>query len=758
MVLWSMGEESRWRSVSEAWSDLASVVGRATLRTVPSTPPQSMVMTAPPRANRLRGVDGGSPADASPGSLVIGLLALEGTSSWNDPLQVIASALYLRWLRARAWEAVVHGQFRLWAAMAGVLLGGASLIAIPAGPAAAAPAASSTTQATWATYVTLKDSGGAPGPGISFGVSSVACVSADDCTAVGLLTSAAEESSDVVGYHWDGTTWIQTQIQSFPGPSGLGNELNGVSCISADLCLAVGTFFAQWGGRTWSTSTQPTDGDLNGVSCPSATFCMAVGTQRPGAVSEPLAEEWNGSTWSGVPSPVQGDLDNSLNGISCTSATSCIAVGSADSGLANQTLVEQWNGATWAIVASPSTSPTVDNVLNGVSCVSPTMCKAVGASGSSASAHEQPLIESWNGMAWSTDTGPSASQPARLGAISCVSSDVCMASGYSTSVGGGSGVFGPLFESSSGGSWELQSPGTSRAAGDGISCTSPTQCAAVGGDGAAGAIDMLSTQGYWEVASDGGIFSFGAATFHGSMGGQPLNAAIVGMAAPPGGTGYWEVGADGGIFAFGDARYYGSMGSKPLNKPIVDMAATPDGKGYWLVASDGGVFSFGDAGFFGSMGGTVLDKPIVGMAPTPDGQGYWEVAADGGVFAFGDAVFEGSTGGQPLNAPIVGTAGTSNGICLDYSNSPCDPAAGYYLVASDGGVFAFGADSYGSMGGMHLNEPVVAMMVTADAGGYWEVASDGGVFTFGSAAFEGSMGGQPLNAPVVGAAAAGNQG
>ena len=36
--------------------------------------------------------------------------------------------------------------------------------------------------------------------------------------------------------------------------------------------------------------------------------------------------------------------------------------------------------------------------------------------------------------------------------------------------------------------------------------------------------------GYWQVASDGGIFTFGAAQFYGSMGGKALTAPIVGMA------------------------------------------------------------------------------------------------------------------------------------------------------------------------------------------------------------------------------------
>jgi hypothetical protein len=247
-------------------------------------------------------------------------------------------------------------------------------------------------------------------------------------------------------------------------------------------------------------------------------------------------------------------------------------------------------------------------------------------------------------------------------------------------------------------------------------------------------------QGYWETASDGGIFSFGQSGFAGSMGGHPLNAPVVGMAATPDGNGYWEVARDGGVFSFGDARFFGSMGGKALNAPIVGIAATPDGGGYWLVASDGGVFSFGDATFFGSMGGKPLAAPIVGIASTPHSWGYWLVASDGGVFSFGNATYYGSMGGKALNAPIVGMGAT-----------PHD--GGYWLVASDGGVFSFGdATFYGSMGGKALNAPIVGTAGTPDGGGYWEFAADGGVFSFGDAQFLGSMGSHPLNAPVVGAA------
>ncbi len=100
-----------------------------------------------------------------------------------------------------------------------------------------------------------------------------------------------------------------------------------------------------------------------------------------------------------------------------------------------------------------------------------------------------------------------------------------------------------------------------------------------------------------------------------------MNKPIVGIAATPDGKGYWLVASDGGIFTFGDAKFDGAMGGKPLNKPIVGMAVDVATGGYWEVVSDGGIFSF-NAPFFGSMGGKYLAQPIVGMDALSSGQGY----------------------------------------------------------------------------------------------------------------------------------------
>ncbi len=262
--------------------------------------------------------------------------------------------------------------------------------------------------------------------------------------------------------------------------------------------------------------------------------------------------------------------------------------------------------------------------------------------------------------------------------------------------------------------------------------------------------------------------------------------ALAGLTFPfgPSGRSYWEVATDGGVFSFGGAGFYGSMGGTPLNKPVVGVASTPGGQGYWEAASDGGIFSFGDAGFFRVDGGypaqqaggrcwrrarsdratgrwppTAASSASVTPAssgrwaaspstnrwwawpplPTAMATGWWPPTAASSASV--TPASSGSMGGKPLNQPVVGMAATPDG-------------RGYWLVASDGGVFSFGdAGFFGSMGGKPLNQPVVGMAATPDGRGYWLVASDGGVFSFGDAGFFGSMGGKPLNQPVVGMAA-----
>jgi hypothetical protein len=233
------------------------------------------------------------------------------------------------------------------------------------------------------------------------------------------------------------------------------------------------------------------------------------------------------------------------------------------------------------------------------------------------------------------------------------------------------------------------------------------------------AANPVDQGGYWLVASDGGVFSFGDSLFHGSAGGLVLNKPVVGMAPTPDGLGYWLVASDGGIFSYGDALFYGSMGGKPLNKPIVGMAATPDGKGYWLVASDGGIFAFGDAQFYGSMGGKPLNRPVVGIATTPSGTGYWLVASDGGIFSFGIAPFYGS---GPQQVPGV----------TDFNAFAASTDGGGYIMgdSSRSYLLNFGAARYAGIGfNLADNSPLAGLtqpVASADYA-YWDATQAGGV-------------------------------
>ncbi len=101
---------------------------------------------------------------------------------------------------------------------------------------------------------------------------------------------------------------------------------------------------------------------------------------------------------------------------------------------------------------------------------------------------------------------------------------------------------------------------------------------------------------------------------------KPIEAAPVAS-----NEGFWLLAKDGGVFSFGTAKYFGSIGHLGGVKKVVSMAADPDGTGYWFVSDEGGIFAY-KAPFWGSTGDVRLTKPIVGMAADPvraRATGWW---------------------------------------------------------------------------------------------------------------------------------------
>ena len=111
------------------------------------------------------------------------------------------------------------------------------------------------------------------------------------------------------------------------------------------------------------------------------------------------------------------------------------------------------------------------------------------------------------------------------------------------------------------------------------------------------------------------------------------------------GVGYWLIASDGGLFAYGDAAFHGSLGSSPPPTPIVGVAPSTDGGGYWMLEANGTVHAFGDSPAVGisaaSPGLAAMRSPMTGMIPDFSGQGFDAVNGSGQVFAYGDAPYFG---------------------------------------------------------------------------------------------------------------------
>lgn len=172
----------------------------------------------------------------------------------------------------------------------------------------------------------------------------------------------------------------------------------------------------------WSAQTTPSppgalSAELSGVACGSPADCTAVGSYDTTSGTVNLAERYNGSTWAIQFTPDSGSGD-SLSGVACISAADCIAVGST--GYGTDPLIESWNGTAWTI----DTIPPGGGSLKEIKCFGAADCIAVGWNSSS----NTPLIESWNGTSWTVQAVPSGVQGSLFG-ISCVTASSCYASG-----------------------------------------------------------------------------------------------------------------------------------------------------------------------------------------------------------------------------------------------------------------------------------------------------------------------------------------
>ena len=619
-------------------------------------------------------------------------------------------------------------------------------------------------------------------------LSDVSCASATDCWIVG--STNASPSTPLIIYSGGSLTgtW-QTQAP----PTG-GISLTQDSCVSsvsspgAFDCVGIGQTGTPLSGAgfqgvyviyntnastgAWSHATSPAAMQATAaVSC--ATGAVLCGLAGLTSVSLTLDGSSNGgSTWTNQPAP-QGW---GLNTLSCPSASECIAGGYSSTG-ADYSLRTVDAGTTWQVGGSASSQS-----FSATSCANANDCMAVVTGGSA------PVVVTTNGgVSWSSSGIGSfpnnQSQGVSLSGVACITQQDCIVVGALTTIVNNKPVISPWISptTNGGSSWSSSSiPSGSAALVQQVSCgvtsgSASSVCVAIGFKTLSFPLEpslLVSTDGgsSWTAPTlPSGIemiqgVSCSTAEYcmaEGFPAPGASSANVVLIQTMDGGSSWTSVPVPSNLEMVSGISCVANSISKSDCIVVGQLASQSGASGPAAFVTTNSGLSWGasesmpstianisavtcvagstECYLLGYSSANVLiasdQSALLPVKPTTP-VGYWLVASDGGIFSFG-VPFYGSMGGKPLNKPIVGMTATSDG-------------KGYWFFASDGGIFSFGdATFHGSMGGKHLNAPIVGMAADPATGGYWEVASDGGIFAFG-APFFGSMGGKHLNAPIVG--------
>jgi hypothetical protein len=153
------------------------------------------------------------------------------------------------------------------------------------------------------------------------------------------------------------------------------------------------------------------------LSALGARDAWAVGGKATASSNDTLALHWNGTSWSAVPTPnpeVQcedGDImwaGQALTGVSGVSANDVWAVGAGCYGISP--LVEHWNGSAWSLVPGARLGGPDGGEWASLSDVAAISSSNVWAVGYVSSGNGRPLIEHWSGTGWSEVQGAAAAE------------------------------------------------------------------------------------------------------------------------------------------------------------------------------------------------------------------------------------------------------------------------------------------------------------------------------------------------------------
>jgi hypothetical protein len=348
-------------------------------------------------------------------------------------------------------------------------------------------------------------------------MTSVSCINASNCTAVGDIAFGRTVPGYVV--ETNGSWGILTEVVGTP--SGYGS-LAGVTCASATTCTAVGEdsdnqpidvteTSGGWGAPVEVSGSPGGSGSFSSVSCADATDCTAVGAD---GVGQPTYDVETAGAWGPATQlTFLPDVPASFAGVSCTTATACTAVGVDGNG---KPIAAAAAGGTWSTPAELSGVGVVTGSLTSVSCVTVGNCTAVGGDGNS-----QPIYETESSNAWGTPTEV-PSGPGSFAGVSCTSIGNCTAVGNDGD--------SPMYASETSGAWAnplvLQITDSVTGSLAAVSCPSEGNCTAVGSDGDDQPIYVTETNGTWGAVTE--LTTGGGGAFTGVSCSEPTNCSAVG--------------------------------------------------------------------------------------------------------------------------------------------------------------------------------------------------------------------------------------
>jgi len=292
----------------------------------------------------------------------------------------------------------------------------------------------------------------------------VSCVAASTCEAVGpyLWDGARPTAMAYEAGHWSRGVQLVLPPDLYGSPSH-ASELNGLSCWAANGCAAVGDYVSQARptqpfavverAGVWQRATSPVlplgaprlnqHAEFDAVWCGPSAKCIALGgytfNSQLGVTA--MTSRFNGSQWtraSRIPAPRSGPTVGRLggyfvSGLWCSDVDNCVATLQDES----KAVVLNESGGVWALsrqLLPPRGSHLVD--LNGVSCISPGNCLAVGENG------VRPVWTVETAGTWgpfNLSVIPSLTPRVQRGgfaAVSCTKSGPCVVLGqFSTRVG-----------------------------------------------------------------------------------------------------------------------------------------------------------------------------------------------------------------------------------------------------------------------------------------------------------------------------------